>query len=116
MPTEEATAEAAPTDATTPRSRNRPILLSLKSRSEKSKILANSPKLKDSNTYGTIYIKKDQTPMERKEWARLRSVLQREKERPENQGVNVKLDYRRRCVMVGDRIIEKGNFRYGPEI
>ena len=113
---EQPSADAAPADGTTPRSRNRPLLLSFKSRSEKSKILANSSKLKDSNTYGTIYIKKDQTPMERKEWARLRTVLQREKERPDNMGVNVKMDYRRRCVMVGDRVIEKGNFRYGPEI
>ena len=113
---EQPTAEAATADGSTPRSRNRPLLLSLKSRSEKSKILANSSKLKDSDTFGTIYIKKDQTPMERKEWARLRTVLQREKDRPENQGVNVKMDYRRRCVMVGDRVIEKGNFRYGPEM
>ena len=113
---EQPTAEAATADGSAPRTRNRPLLLSLKSRTERSKILANSSKLKDSNTFGTIYIKKDQTPMERKEWARLRTVLQREKERPENVEFAVKMDYRRRCVMVGDRVIEKGNFRYGPEM
>ena len=113
---EQPTAETATADGSAPRTRNRPLLLSLKSRTERSKILANYSKLKDSNTFGTIYIKKDQTPMERKEWARLRTVLQREKERPENVEFAVKMDYRRRCVMVGDRVIEKGNFRYGPEM
>ena len=99
-----------------PKTRNRPLLLSLKSRSERGKILANASKLKNSETLKTIYIKKDQTPAERKEWTRLRTVLKREKDRPDNQGLNVKMDYRRRCVMVGDRVIEKGNFRYGPEM
>ena len=98
------------------RTRKRPLLVTLKSRTERSDVLANSSKLKDSSTFATIYIKKDQTPAERKEWGRLRTVLQREKERPENQGVAVKMDYRRRCVIVGDRVIEKGNFRYGPEM
>ena len=108
--------EVAPGDDNAPRTRNRPLLLTLKSRSEKSKILANSSKLKDSEIFGTIYIKKDQTPAERKEWTRLRTVLKREKDRPDNQGVGVKMDYRRRCVMVGDQIVERGNFRYGPEM
>ena len=42
-------------------------------------------------------------------------VLRREKERPQNQGMNVKIDYRTKCVMVGERVIEKGNFPRGPE-
>ena len=109
-------AEAANDDEETPRPRIRPLLLTLKSRSEKNNILANSSKLKNSDTLKSIYIKKDQTPAERKEWTRLRTVLKHEKDRPENQGLNVKMDYRRRCVMVGDRVIEKGNFRYGPEM
>ena len=28
---------------------------------------------------------------------------------------NVKIDYRTKCVMVGERVVEKGNFRRGPE-
>lgn len=108
--------EVATNDEGAPRIRNRPLLLTLKSRSEKSRVLANSSKLKESETFKTIYIKKDQTPAERKEWTRLRTVLKREKDRPENQAVNVKMDYRRRCVMVGDRVVEKGNFHYGPEM
>ena len=51
--------EVAPGDDNAPRTRNRPLLLTLKSRSEKSKILANSSKLKDSEIFGTIYIKKN---------------------------------------------------------
>ena len=62
-----------------------------------------------------VFVKKDQTPYERKEWTRLREVLKREKGRPENAGMNVKIDYRAKSVMVGDRVVEKGNFRRGPE-
>ena len=98
------------------RIRNRPILVTLKTQSERSKIIKNSSKLKETEPFKTVYIKKDQTPAERKEWARLRSVYKREKDRPENQGSNVRIDYRSRCVKVGDRVIEKGNFHYGPEI
>ena len=99
-----------------PRNLKRPLLVSLKSQADRKTLLVNSSKLKDTATYKTIFVKKDQTPQERKEWARLRTVLQREKDRPENQGVSVKMDYRRRCVMAGERVIEKGNFHYGPEI
>lgn len=30
-------------------------------------------------------------------------------------GMEVKLDCRSKSVMVGDRVVEKGNFRLGPE-
>ena len=99
-----------------PRPRIRPLLVTLKSEIEKKTILGNCSKLKGNELYKTVFVKKDQTPQERKEWARLRTVVAREKDRPENQGSQVKLDYRRRCVMVGDRVIERGNFRFGPEM
>ena len=94
----------------------RPLLVSLKCESDRKNILTNSSKLKGSELHSTVYVKKDQTPQERKEWARLREVMAREKDRPENAGLTVKMDYRRRCVMVGERIIEKGNFRFGPVV
>ena len=98
------------------RPRHRPILVTLKSQTDRSDIIKNTHKLKRIESLKTVFIKKDQTPAERKEWARLRTVLTREKDRPENQGFTVKIDYRTRCVKVGDRVIEKGNFRYGPEM
>ena len=98
------------------RPRHRPILVTLKSQTDRSDIIKNTHKLKRIESLKTVFIKKDQTPAERKEWARLRTVLTREKDRPENQGFTVKIDYRTRCVKAGDRVIEKGNFRYGPEM
>ena len=95
--------------------RPRPILVTLKSISEKSRILSNSKKLKDE-TYKKVFIKKDQSPHERNEWARLRGVLKREKGRPENAGIEVKIDYRTSCVKVGEHIVDKANFRRGPEL
>ena len=71
--------------------------------------------MKDDEDRKKIFIKKDQSPYERKEWARLREVFKREKERPENAGVGVKIDYRSKSVKVGDRTIDKPNFRPGPK-
>ena len=93
----------------------RPLLVICKSREDRSKLLTNTHKLKLVERFKKVFAKKDQTPCERKEWNRLREVLKREKERPQNQGMNVKIDYRTKCVMVGKRVIEKGNFRRGPE-
>ena len=111
-------AEGAHSEGNSQRSRprHRPILVTLKSQTDRSDIIKNTHKLKRIESLKTIFIKKDQTPAERKEWARLRTVYAREKDRPENQGVTVKIDYRTRCIKAGERVIEKGNFRYGPEI
>ena len=91
------------------RIRHRPLLVVCKSRQDKSDILTKVERFKK------IYVKKDQTPYERKEWSRLKEVLKREKARPQNAGMEVKIDYRSKSVKVGDRIVEKGNFRRGPE-
>ena len=95
--------------------RPRPLLVVCKSRQDKTKILTNTNKLKTVERFKKVFVKKDQTPYERKEWARLREVLNREKTRPENAGMVVKIDYKSKSVMVGERVIEKGNFRRGPE-
>ena len=95
--------------------RPRPLLVVCKSREDRSKLLTNTTKLKLADRFKKVFVKKDQTPYERKEWSRLKEVLKREKERPANTGMNVKIDYRTKCVMVGERIVEKGNFRRGPE-
>ena len=95
--------------------RPRPLLLMYKSRGEKSAILSKANLLKNSEQFKKVFIKKDQTPHERKEWSRLRDALKREKARPENAGMNVKINYKEKTVTVGDRVVEKGNFRRGPE-
>ena len=100
----------------TGQAKKRPLLVVLKSAQERKKVLINSSKLKEDETFNTTFIKKDQTPQERKEWARLRRVLSDEKDRPANAGIEVKIDYRRKCVMVGERIVDRGNFQRGPEM
>ena len=43
----------------------------------------------------------------------MKEVFKRGRDRPESAGMNVRIDYR--MVMVGDRVVEKGNFSRGPE-
>ena len=94
--------------------RKRPILVTLKSSDECKELLAKAKSLKDNVNLKNVFIKSDKPPHERKEWQRLRQVCKTEKSRPANAGMNVRVDYRKRCVMVGDRVIEKGNFHHGP--
>ena len=95
--------------------RPRPLLVVCKTREERSQILFKTKLLKENEQYKKVFVKKDQTPHERKEWARLYAALKREKGRPANAGMDVKLNYKERTVTVGTRIVEKGNFRRGPE-
>ena len=94
--------------------KKRPILMTLKSSDECKELLAKAKSLKDNESLKKVFIKSDKPPHERKEWQRLRQVCKTEKSRPANAGMNVRVDYRKRCVMVGDRVIEKGNFHHGP--
>ena len=45
-----------------------------------------------------VYVKKDVHPLVRKELSRLREVEKRERDKPENQGRNVRYDYKERKV------------------
>ena len=98
------------------RPRKRPILVSFKSSTDCKEVLSKTKSLKDNELYKTVYVKSDKPPHERREWNRLRQVCKAEKDRPANAGVPVRIDYRKRCVMVGDRIVDKGNFQHGPEL
>ena len=110
----EPTTNQPPDEAPRP-PRPRPLLVVCKARQDTKNILTKTKKLAAIEKFKKVFVKKDQTPYERKEWTRLREVLKREKGRPENAGMNVKIDYRTKSVMVGDRVVEKGNFRRGPE-
>ena len=52
-------------------------------------------------------LKKDVHPLIRKELNRLREVEKREKEKPENQGLNVYYDGTRREVVVNGNVVDK---------
>ena len=79
-------AEAATEEERRPQ-RPLPLLVVCKSRQDKTKILSNTSKLKTVERFKKVFVKKDQTPYERKEWARLREVLSREKTRPDKMQV-----------------------------
>ncbi|KAF0306550.1 hypothetical protein FJT64_021959 [Amphibalanus amphitrite] len=70
-------------------------------------VLENAHQLKTKDAvFRSIYVKKDVHPIVRKELDRLRDATKREKERPENQGKNVRYDYRERKVYVDDVVVD----------
>ena len=88
--------------------KHRPIKVTLSDAESRSSVLQNAKKLKESSDgFKVIYVKKDLSPHSLKEMARLRKVLQREREKPENIGKNITMDYRKRQVLVNDVVIDK---------
>lgn len=93
--------------------RRRPILVTLASKSERDSILEKSPVLKERRTpYDKVYIKKDVHPAVRQEWKRLRDAAAAEKDRPENQGCNIRLDVKERKLYRDDTVIDKWNMHH----
>ncbi len=79
--------------------RQRPILMTVESRTQRDAILEKSKNLKNAAPiYRKIYVKKDTHPKVREEWNRLRRVEREEKARPENAGHAVLLDAKQRAV------------------
>ena len=88
--------------------RRRPVLAVVRSRAERDSALEKAKTLKSANeTYNRIYIKKDVHPSVREEWKRLRDVFQREKDRPENQGCNIRFDAKERKVYKNNAVIDQ---------
>jgi hypothetical protein len=86
----------------------RPIKATLLNPADRKTILNNSKKLKQAvnDQLHLVYIKKDMNPRDRKEMARLRDVYKREKQKPENVGRFVHLDYKHRKVLVDEQEID----------
>ena len=88
-------------------SKNRFVKLKLASPAERKNILENAKKLKEcGETFKRIFIKKDTHPLIRKEFQRIKDVTNFEKQKPENQGKNVRYDHHTRKVMVDDIIVD----------
>ena len=88
--------------------RNRVILAQLNSRNDRDLLLQASSALKSAgDNFVKIFVKKDVHPMVRKEFNRLRDVERREKEKPENQGLQVHYNAARREVTVDGRVIDQ---------
>ena len=91
-----------------PTQRPRPIKVILKDRKDRWTVLGAAKLLKEAGPgLGTIFINKDMHPGERKEWGRIRKVLKDEKNKPENIGRRVILDYKSRNVLVDQMIIDR---------
>lgn len=94
-------------------SRKRLLKVKLRSREERGNILEKAKTLKEAqNPFKKIYIKKDVSPSVRNEFRRLREVVQREKDKPENAGKNVFFNVREKKVYVDDLEVDcyKPNF------
>ena len=85
-------------DGTEVTPRPRPLLVVTKSASEVSTVLRSCRKLKDTENYESVYVKRDEHPLIRKEWGRLRGIARTEKNAPINQGCTIKVDYRLKAV------------------
>ena len=78
----------------------RPILVMTKTPEDRKLLLDNAKKLKDAgDIYTAIYVKKDTNPGVSREWKRLRESEKREKDKEENAGCEIKLDYRKRLLL-----------------
>ena len=64
-----------------------PLLVSLNTVGEVRAVLTKSFNLKEKNEFKNVYIKKDEHPLVRKEWRRLRDFARKEKTAP----INVKI-------------------------
>ena len=92
---------------TGPRARPRPIKVILNDAKNRGNILRDSKKLKTAGeTLSKVYINKDTHPGILREQKRIRAVEKREKEKPENAGRSVRYDWKQRCVMIDDHIID----------
>ena len=89
------------------RDRKRPILLTVKQRSDRDNVLQKAKILKEKNqVYRTIYVKKDIHPAVRKEGKRLYDAERTEKERPDNQGAVIRFDTKERKLYRNDIVID----------
>lgn len=88
--------------------RNRPILVVVSSREQRDAVLDKAKQLKDAgDIYKAIYIKKDVHPSVRGEWKRLHDVVKTEKDRPENHGCDISLNFRERKVYKDGVVIDQ---------
>lgn len=88
--------------------KTRPILMSVTSRAERDKVLAETKSLKNAGQeYKIIYLKKDIHPAIRKEWKRIRDAERDEKQKPENQGSTIQLDFKSRELRRDGVVIDR---------
>ena len=88
--------------------RNRVLLVTAESKAMRNQVIgATSVCAKTAGkSYEKVYVKKDIHPLIRKEFNRLKEVEKRERDKPENQGLNVDYDRNRREVIVNGKVVD----------
>ena len=91
----------------------RPILVRTSCRAERDRVLEKTKKLKDAGEpFKGIYIKKDVHPSVRREWSRLREAEKAEREKPINQGCDIRFDTKRRELLRNGVVIDSWRPQY----
>ena len=93
--------------------RKRPILVTLADRGERDRMVSNARTLKERGApFDRIYVKKDLHPAVREEWKRLHTAHTTEKNRPENQGCQIRLDMKERKLYRDGCVIDEWKLNY----
>ena len=88
--------------------RNRPVKVVLHSPGIRKGILSAAARLKQSGPdFARVYIKKDTHPALRKEYDRMRRSEREERNKPENQGKEVRYDRDTRCITVDGIVVDR---------
>ena len=92
--------------AAVPNPSPRPILVKTNTASDAKCVVDGAKNLKNAGEkYKRVFVKKDQHPLVRKEWNRLREVLKREREAPINVGHEIKIDYKKKEIRRDDDLL-----------
>ena len=90
--------------------RRRPILVTVASWEDRDAVLERTKRLKNAGeTFERIFIKKDTHPAVREEWKRLKDAEKTEKEKPDNVGCNIYINYKEPQLIKDGEVIDKFN-------
>ena len=88
--------------------KKRPVLVVVDNERQRNGILRQARYLKSTpGPLSSVYVKKDAHPAVRKEMARLRSREREEKAKPENAGVNIVYDWKKRVLLRDGNVIDR---------
>ena len=88
--------------------KKRPVLIVVDNGYQRNEILKKAKNLKSATgPFSTVYVRKDVHPAIRKETARLKTREREEKEKPENVGVEIRYDWKRRVLLRDGNVIDK---------
>ena len=84
----------------------RPILVTTNTALEAKCVVDGAKNLRNAgDKYKKVFVKREQHPLVRKEWNRLRAVLKRERDAPINAGHEIMIDYKKKEIRRDDNLI-----------